>query len=84
MWGELIVFYGLKCSFTIMLHSSVGENTCKDNPVAFLKINNATVLHSVFFIKPKLDSVLLRRITSDAFFLEMLASHLTCKKIHSH
>lgn len=63
-WEKLIVFHILKYSFT-KRDSSRRENINDENPVAFLKINNATVLHKVFLIKTKLDCVLLRGITSD-------------------
>lgn len=78
----MIVFYILKCSFTVMQHSSGRGNICDENPDAFLKINNTTVLHSVFCIKTKPDCVLLRGVTSDEFFLEMLLILPVKRSIH--
>lgn len=47
-------FSVLKLSFAVQ-HSSRRDNICDEDPIAFLKINNNTVPHNVFLVKPKVD-----------------------------
>lgn len=79
----LIVISVLQCSFAIVQHSSRRENTCDENPVAFLEVNNSTVLHSVLFITTEMGCVLWRGITSGEFSLEMLLILPVKRSIHT-
>lgn len=79
----MVVISVLQCSFAIMQHSSRRENTCDENPVAFLRVNKSTVLHSVLFITTKMGCVLWGEITSDEFSLELLLILPVKRSIHT-